>query len=354
MSGTRRWQASANRLAAAVLGAFMLFALATLLLQQPPEPRVSRPRFATRAVLAPANNTTVAAQAAATPAERKPGIVFLSDIYVPGYARAHPELCPDEGAHLRLLILVTSAPSHASARDAVRLTWGHFRARSDVAIAFVLGQAPAALEAALVAEDALYGDLIVGNSVDSYQNLTLKTISMLEWKLQYCPQAPYLLKTDDDMFINVPRLLSHVDKAGNASRTIWGRVVYKALPIRSLKSEANSKFFISKQEWGDSVFPDYATGPAYLMTADCVGPLLDAAGEPRRRFMFLEDVFFTGILATELGIKRMLSPAFFNQPLPSTSPPCVIWRKISVHQVLYHEQFEFYLKLLDGTTQCAD
>lgn len=77
-------------------------------------------------------------------------------------------------------------------------------------MAFVLGASPASERAKLAAEDALFGDVIVGNSVDSYRNLSLKTLSMLEWADTSCALAPRLLKTDDDVFLNVPRLRRNV------------------------------------------------------------------------------------------------------------------------------------------------
>lgn len=155
---------------------------------------------------------------------RPPQTLLLRDVYAAGYERPHPELCPSLGARLRLLVLVTSAPSHGKARDAIRLTWGHYAARRDVALAFVLGAAPdAALRGAVEREDELYGDVVVGRFRDSYANLTLKTVSMLEWTDTYCPRVRRLLKTDDDMFINVPRLLRFIDAHQNATNTIWGR-----------------------------------------------------------------------------------------------------------------------------------
>lgn len=232
--------------ALAALAALLLLLLARL----PPAPRAPRPAplRTPEPPPAPANRTQPPTAPPAPPApapastappataRRDPRVVLVRDLYAAGHARPHPELCPALGARLRLLVLVSSAPEHAAARDAVRLTWGHFAARADVAVAFVLGAAPPALRAAIDAEDALYGDVIEGRSVDSYSNLTLKTLSMLEWVDTYCPRAPRLLKTDDDMFINIPRLLQFADAPSrvNASRTIWGKVCYRSLLIQLL------------------------------------------------------------------------------------------------------------------------
>ena len=41
---------------------------------------------------------------------------------------------------------------------------------------------------------------------DIYYNLTLKTVMGLKWCSIYCNQAKYVMKTDDDIFVNIPLL----------------------------------------------------------------------------------------------------------------------------------------------------
>lgn len=295
----------------------------------------------------PSSVATVPKSPPAVVPKRDPNIVLTGDVYVAGHETPHPELCPALGAKLQLVVLITSAPSHSQARAAVRLTWGHYAKRKDIAMAFVLGTPPASLRPAVEAEDALYGDIIIGRSMDSYSNLTLKTLSMLEWVDTYCPRAPRLLKTDDDMFINIPKLLSFAAMPFrvNATKTIWGKVVKKSLPKRTTKS----KYFVSPAQFPGKVFPDFTTGPAYLMTADCVRGLLAAA--PAEPYLRLEDVFITGVLALKLGITRKHAPEFYNKKV--APHPCTIQRGLAIHMVRYHEQFDLWRKLLDGKTKCA-
>lgn len=330
------------------LAALLLLVLASLPRPAaPPRPRPLPLRPALPSVAA-SDSTPQPRPGPAKPTRRAPGApggpVLTRDVYVAGHERPHPELCPALGARLKLLVLVTSAPSHGAARAAVRLTWGHYAARADVALAFVLGAPPAALRAAVEAEDALYGDVIVGRSLDSYSNLTLKTLSMLEWTDTYCPRAPRLLKTDDDMFINIPRLLEFAAARANATRTVWGKVVRKSLPKRTTKS----KYYVSPVQFPGKVFPDFATGPAYLLTADCVRALLAAA--PAEPYVRLEDVFVTGVLASKLNITRRHAPEFYNKKV--AAHPCAIQRGLAIHMVRYHEQFDMWRKLLDGKTKC--
>lgn len=246
---------------------------------------------------------------------------------------------------LQVFIAVTSAPSHREARMAVRQTWGHFQQRSDVAIAFILGTTNnPEMEKSLAAESAMYNDLIRGRFVDSYNNLTLKTISTLEWVDNYCSEVKFILKTDDDMFINVNKLMAFITKHADVKRTIFGRLAKKWKPIRNKKS----KYYVSPQQYKRVVFPDFTTGPAYLMSQDVVHDLYTTA--LNQMYLKLEDVYTTGIVAHSVNVKRVHVNEFLNKRVAFNA--CNIQKGISIHMVKYHEQFDLWKKLLDGRTKC--
>lgn len=271
--------------------------------------------------------------------------VRTSAIYEPGHTDTGTALCPDGGAALRLMILITSAPTHTDARLAIRQTWGSYATRRDIGIAFILGATQTAgVEEALSAEHYMYGDLVRGHFIDSYNNLTLKTISSLEWIDAYCPRVPFFLKTDDDMFINVPKLLAFMDKHTADRNVIFGRLAKKWKPIRNKKS----KYYVSPQQYFPPVFPAFTTGPAYLMTTDVVHDLYAKA--LNQTYLKLEDVFTTGIVAQLVNVKRVHVNEFLNRRIPFN--PCNIRRVISVHMVKSNEQFDLWKKLLDTGTKC--
>uniref|UniRef100_A0A1I8NRB9 Hexosyltransferase n=1 Tax=Stomoxys calcitrans TaxID=35570 RepID=A0A1I8NRB9_STOCA len=269
-------------------------------------------------------------------------------IYEPGHMNEEidvEQICPNKGNKLKLLILITSAQTHTEARLAIRQTWGHFGTRRDVSTAFILGRTTnATVSEALTQENIIYGDLIRGNFIDSYNNLTLKTLSSLEWVDQHCPKAKYILKTDDDMFINVPKLLQFLDAHSKDKRVIYGRLAKKWKPIRNKKS----KYYISTGQFNAAVFPPFTTGPAYVLTSDIVHELYEKSLE--QVYLKLEDVFTTGIVAQLLGIKRVHVNEFLNRRIAFN--PCNIRKSISVHMIKANEQFDLWKKLLDQTTKC--
>ncbi|KAG5890977.1 hypothetical protein JTB14_037963 [Gonioctena quinquepunctata] len=261
-------------------------------------------------------------------------------IYEAGHLDLNSQICPNLGKNLKLLIAVTSAPSHEIARLAVRETWGHFAIRKDIAIAFMLGATSnQTLNDKIEKEQEIYGDIIRGKFIDTYDNLTLKTISMLEWVDNFCPKAQFVLKTDDDMFINVSRLLAFIAKHKPEQRAIYGRLASKWKPIRNKKS----KYYISLQQYKPPVFPDFTTGPAYLFPAQISKELYVAS--LNYTYFKLEDVFVTGIVANGLKIKRVHAPEFLNKRISFT--PCNIQKEISIHMVKSVEQYDLWKKLHD-------
>lgn len=268
-----------------------------------------------------------------------------SEIYEPGFFVPNAELCPNQGKDIRLLILITSAPVHQEARLAIRQTWGHYTNRRDIAIGFLLGrtQIPQ-VDEKLAAENFMYGDIIRGNFIDSYTNLTLKTISLLEWVNLYCNQVTFVLKADDDMFINIPKLSHFLDQHPNDKLTIYGRLAKEWKPIRNKKS----KYYVSLQQYFLPKFPIFTTGPAYLLTKDAIPVLYNNA--LNQNYLKLEDVYVTGIVAQKSNVKRIHVNEFLNRRIAFNQ--CNIKKTISLHMIKSNEQFDLWKKSQDTNTKC--
>lgn len=59
-------------------------------------------------------------------------------------------------------------------------------------------------------EVELYRDIVIADMKDTYRNLTLKVLYMMEWAFTRCSQARYYMKVDDDVFFNVPLVLDFI------------------------------------------------------------------------------------------------------------------------------------------------
>ena len=98
-----------------------------------------------------------------------------------------------DGHHI--VFLVKSALPNFERRLAIRQTWGKEKQFSNVTIrrVFLLGKSSDdhILQNKLDEEDSKYEDLVQADFIDSYKNLTLKTMSGLKWSVERCSRARY-------------------------------------------------------------------------------------------------------------------------------------------------------------------
>ncbi|XP_017025382.1 beta-1,3-galactosyltransferase 1-like [Drosophila kikkawai] len=273
---------------------------------------------------------------------------LAGDIYEHGHLDKEigaERLCPRRGADTKLLMVVTSAPGNAQARLTIRQTWGSYANRRDIGMAFILGRREnASIGQALSRENFLYGDLIRGNSIDSVNNLTLKTISLLEWVDLHCQKAKYVLKTDDDMFINVPRMLAFLETRQNQRRVIYGILAEGFKPIRN----RFQKYYVPRHQFAENMCPPFTIGSGYVISGDIIHELFQRS--LATFYLQLEDVFTTGLVASSLGVQRVRAKGFINKRHDYNA--CNVRNAITLHKIKPHEQFDLWQKLLNTDIKC--
>ncbi|KAJ1523459.1 hypothetical protein ONE63_001314 [Megalurothrips usitatus] len=212
-----------------------------------------------------------------------------------------------------VLVLVHSATAHAEHRRLIRDTWGSWgSAGRDVLVRFLVGlPATSEEQATLEEEAAAHGDLVQGNFVDAYRNMTYKHVMALKWFATRCPDATYVLKVDDDVLVNTPVLLDFVWRTLSpfgARRLLACSVLTGSLPKRSYRS----KWRVSFKEYSRAMYPRYCAGWAVLYSPDVAMRLYrEMQGEP---FFWIDDVLVTGLLPERLGITHVSWASLFLKP----------------------------------------
>ena len=82
-----------------------------------------------------------------------------------------------------LLMMIHSSPGNFKKRNVIRETWG--KETSFVTTLFLIGWSEE-YQMELEKEDMKYGDLIQGNFVDAYRNMTYKHVMALKWATYHC------------------------------------------------------------------------------------------------------------------------------------------------------------------------
>lgn len=209
---------------------------------------------------------------------------------------------------------VHTAPDHYKRRVVIRQTWGD-SAYYDVGIrvVFVMGRTADIakgghdIQRALEFEAAQYGDIVQEDFMDTYRNLTYKGVAALRWISRYCRHARYVLKTDDDIFVNAFNLLRHLRRLDRTAASATPGVAAGAAPRGlllclvwySMMVMRDGKWKVSKEEWPDDMYPTYCSGSAFIMTTDVAVAMHRVSYDVP--FFWVDDFYITGLLPLKLG-----------------------------------------------------
>ncbi|XP_076045724.1 beta-1,3-galactosyltransferase 5-like [Oratosquilla oratoria] len=223
------------------------------------------------------------------------------------YLIDEPEFC--NGVPLEVVNVIPVTPEDLKTRQHVREQWGRpeIVRLTGLRPLFLLGlSSTLETQASVQEESRLHRDLIQVDFVDSYFNLSLKTLSALHWKHTRCHGVPWLLKSDADAFVNPFRLVEILRNATTAfvCYALWGKV-----PCRpGICNE--SKWLVTEEQYPEEVYPGYCNGPAYAIH-NCVVPALFSIADQENPF-HIEDIYFTGILRQEIGYRVRHHPRLFK------------------------------------------
>lgn len=112
------------------------------------------------------------------------------------YIHNQPGICKERSPFL--VFMVPVSPAEAEAREAVRKTWGasHLNIITLFYVGLLERQEMVKVQEQLDKESRIHADIIQMNFRDSYQNLTIKTMMMMNWLATFCPEASYAMKVD--------------------------------------------------------------------------------------------------------------------------------------------------------------
>ena len=159
---------------------------------------------------------------------------------------------------------------------------------------FLLGQVDnSSLQLLLDNEHATHGDLVQGEFLDSYHNISHKGVMGYRWITQHCSHTRFVVKLDDDVFFDTYRLILRYWTSLMLMRRSF---VCKVWLKEGLPIQRGGKWGVpDNQFFGLDYYPyTYCSGFAVMMTGDLV-PSLFAAARIAPVF-WIDDVYLFGIL----------------------------------------------------------
>ncbi|CAG2241936.1 B3GALT1 [Mytilus edulis] len=245
-----------------------------------------------------------------------------------------------------LLVLVYSATYKFDGRQLIRNTFGsisHFDNRI-IEYVFVLGQTNNdTLQGDIEKESVIYRDIIQGNFIDSYKNLTYKRVFSLFWVNKFCKDAIFVIKIDDDITINIPFLIHYLNNKiiKNKTNVLECFTVFGSRPYR----EPRSKWYTPLSDYRFPTFPPFLQDRPPL----CQSVLSDECTKRHVLclFLWLEDVYGSGFIPWILNI-QIVQPncylkdvqrsfnenpchLFYINNLKNASYSHIMWKTIETH-----------------------
>lgn len=209
---------------------------------------------------------------------------------------------------LYLLILISSSPygkSHFEKRQAIRQTWANCSniytlhkdyeetpSKFKCGLIFYVAALDVFENKDLFVESDKHGDMLIANYKDSYDAITHKQMLAFKWAVNAKPH--YVLKTDDDVFIHVPRLIRILQ--GIHQPYFYGGVILSGTKV---VRDKNHRHFISTQQYSETYYPPYCKGGFYVFSGNLLPGLLKAADSVP--YMHVDDAY-VGLLMYSLDI----------------------------------------------------
>lgn len=219
---------------------------------------------------------------------------------VGGYLLLNPNICKSV-THVDIVIIVHTAPPHFEKRQRIRNSFAdRFLFQPyQIRVAFLLGKTSnKTLDKMLSQEHVKYNDIVMGDFTDHYHNLSLKGILGFKWVSQHCSNSKFVLKIDDDVLVNMFKLLySFLNHMKGKNKSIFCNLWHKGTMAiqRRGKWRVESHIFSSRE-----AYPyDYCSGFVVAMTTDLVQAMYMAA--MRTPFFWIDDVYLFGMLPSVVG-----------------------------------------------------
>ncbi|KAK3578334.1 hypothetical protein CHS0354_039041 [Potamilus streckersoni] len=233
-----------------------------------------------------------------------------------------------------LLFFVLSLPNNTLQRQTIRRTWGDLASQKNSSfnisarMVFMLGRMTDGnmFDRLVQKESTEYNDIVQFDFLESRYNLTRKMMYGLRWVKTYCHSVRYILKVDDDTFINVDRLSDYLLTDSNINnKAIHGYVYHYGGPVLR-----DGKYAVKIDELPSSQYPPYVSGTSYILPYDAIPDMLYLA--ERLPYCPVDDAFMTGVMRTILDIKIKHSGDFTNMA-ETKIDSCTFDSKIAVTNI---------------------
>nr|XP_022344508.1 beta-1,3-galactosyltransferase 1-like [Crassostrea virginica] len=218
-------------------------------------------------------------------------------IYLP-YLINPTSICDSFNGYTRikLLVLVKSSTEHFHIRSFIRCEANlNKEFKESIKTVFLLGQSTT-LNKEILEESRVYGDIVQGSFMDTYRNLTMKTIMGYRWSSEHCANADYLVLKDEDYRFNFRNLFNYFKSQKEKDSVFTGHLIKNGGEVIR---DPKNKWYVSREEYPQKTYPPYFPGGANILSIAIAKKL--ASNFHLVKIIKIEDAYI-GLVAKALNI----------------------------------------------------
>ncbi|XP_039220238.1 beta-1,3-galactosyltransferase 2-like [Crotalus tigris] len=274
-------------------------------------------------------------------------IVYSKDL---NFLLKEPNKCQERNPFLVLLVVTKS--KYFVARQAIKHTWRNENSVDYISMVclFLSGNHQVFgswLQSLLDEESSIHKDIIQQNFLDTYNNLTLKTLMGTEWISKFCPNAIYVMKADTDIFLNVNYKVSQLLQPHLTPDYMTGYIYRNTKPLPNKAF----KWYVPWEIYSNDTYPLYTGGPGYIFSGDLVQKIYHVAHTIKVINM---EGSFMGICLYELGINVTYSPWGLFKMYKISYEKCKFSKLVVVHHFEPEELLQIWPDFQDEKKICKN
>lgn len=155
-------------------------------------------------------------------------------------------------------------------------------------------------------ESKRFKDIVQGNFQESYRNLTFKHVMGHRWVSENCMSAKYVIKMDDDIVINMYKMLGMFEQLNLPLKNLLAGYILNNMKV--IREPAN-KWFVTYEEYSKQFYPPFLSGWFYITNPEVSSKIVRHSFSTP--YFWIDDMYVTGEIAEKLGIRHVDLKKYF-------------------------------------------
>lgn len=212
--------------------------------------------------------------------------------------------------NISIIIIVTSYFGDVETRSAMRRAFSSEKLQNlNIKRVFLLGitsDNKYTTQSSVIDESKRFKDIVQGNFQESYRNLTYKHVMGHKWVSEYCMGAKYVIKMDDDIVVNIYKMLEMLDLLKLPLKNLLAGYILNDMKV--IRKPAN-KWYVTFEEYSKQFYPPFLSGWFYISNPEVSSEIFRHSFS--MPYFWIDDVYITGEIANSLGILHVDLKRYF-------------------------------------------